>query len=404
MAAQAEMIMPFGLSRDGKTRMLMNKDTAEELSAPVEAYRQSQDAPPWERCTLIVIGLVCCDGQGSLMSCFEHITTLFPLWHKAAIAALFGQTEDNYGRPYDRRRLLRPFEEAMFDYSIPIVMTNKIKWWPDDVFRKEAIFSITREAAIEYLRTTIVPPEHSLVSLLGRLLDLPAELRNRIYEYIFIFPSHGLRISKSWEHIPPWERTEKIREPRNQAVVTTRTRSLESAPLSSDMMSAWETEHKGPVKLCQDTAFLVGTLSSIVGPSWLGKQIWKEAMPIFYGQNHFHCNDLKELCDLLSKTRHFRKHFRSISVIYDWRHRDLGSKALESLGLAPNLEHIMILFFDRLTVDRIEEDYKGISGLCATLARMKSLKSVKICSPLDVKKGGRSCKGYSDLRKVRLTI
>lgn len=362
MAAQVEMTMPFGLSRFGRARMLMSKDTAEELSAPVEAYRESQESPPWDLSTLVVIGLVCCDGQGSLVDCFGHIVALFPCFRKAATTALFGLHEA------PRFTVLRRFEDALCDYSIPIRAIDQ----PFSSL-KDTIYSITREAAIQHLRKTIVAPKYCSRRLPQRLLDLPAELRNRIYEYVFVFSTTGLRITHSAKH---------AEVPR----VITRTRSLEPIQFNKDLMSAWLLQGDFEDRLFGDEPLMVGTLPSLVSPSWLGKQVWQEAMPIFYGQNHFHCGNLKELHNLMSRTPNFSKHFRSVSVIYNSNDRMLGHKALKLLRQAPNLEHLAILIDVPIAVYkgfRSVETYKGLPGLWATLVKLNSLKSVKFYSSTD---------------------
>ena len=173
----------------------------------------------------------------------------------------------------------------------------------------------------------IIKPSSSATSAF-RFFDLPAELRNKIYDMVFGFPTSGLH------------------RKRNASNFVTLSRDLDEPPdfdLWHQYMDQFQYCKADPVP-----SFTTGSLGTILRSLTVSRQFYKEAMPIFYAINHFYFSNVYSMHKaLLSLSEQRRSHlswvsFRYKQVSYGHEEHRCAVAAFSLLATLDNLRRLDI--------------------------------------------------------------
>jgi hypothetical protein len=179
------------------------------------------------------------------------------------------------------------------------------------------------------------------------LMKLPVEIRLIIYGYVLGLPKSGVVVRPSYQH------TKK-----SQITVRTRDYSVELD------MSDWESRAGAFPPYARRSGFSSNyeTNGTLIGPELndhlailgVNKEIYNEAMPVFYSVNSFVCGDLYRLEEFLKAlAAERRQQLKHISFFYTKGTHAKAAKAFKMLG--------EIKMLKRLDIWIDEEDFVGLT-------------------------------------------
>lgn len=238
------------------------------------------------------------------------------------------------GRPSNSRRtVVERFSDALRQYDLPISCTNN----EYHMNETEGLFFLRKWCSsmpCGLFRTNYIKDQPF------RFLDLPREVRDMIYEMVFGLPRSGIRINRT-PNI--WDQGRKDR-------VTVMTRDLNQQFSFSEWLQAAPnvSVKKGRGRYLLHLTPLSDLLKLLV----VNKQLYKEAMPVFYATNHFRCLSLDEFrYFLVAVPDRCRAHIRHVSFRYDWERCVLGPDIMSRMSSMRRLNKLQISF-------KIEESKK----------------------------------------------
>lgn len=275
---------PHAVRLEDQSRLQLKQ----EITSIVEPYRTQFDKPPFSAAELIVIAVVCfdCHPAGPTSSeILQYIILLF----RHYICKSVQEYADSFKGPYNDRRdlgsevtpcVVDGFWRAFQDYDSPLIETT------------------INEAGKEVERYTVAPAEARLFlrRILGprrkgffNFFELPAELRNRIYEYLLLFSGDGeLTIARDQGY------------GRGTFTFLLKQRSNESAPFLSNQQTQYNI-FGDAVDHYPVNGTVAPPSSSHLAVFSTCRQIHDEAMPLFYGLTHIHFYSLDAVEQYLVK-------------------------------------------------------------------------------------------------------
>lgn len=265
----------------------------EEVLEAIAPWRDSINKPPFSTGELIVITLVVGDLKPqSMHDIHVEILSAFKYYSRAVVASYVSHLEEQAKDTYDPDDRLEPIlgdlNAAIRDFDTPLSCVH-------DTTKNLDRYTISAGAARVFLRKHLEPPREGVFDFLG----LPAELREKIYKMVLVFPKPGLRY---------WEGPD-LQYDDEDARVT------ELGLLSRDDVEP--PTYDGSSKLPENNIRVKGLASdlALLGTS---REIRQEALHIFYGRNSFHFESPWDLPWVLGKlTQDTLQHFGEIRIAMD---------------------------------------------------------------------------------------
>ena len=263
-------------------------DLRAEIKALIEPWADSVEEPPFRQKQLIMMALALHEQPLRSRQILEWMVSTFD-YYKATVCAAFWEefhplgnrsppalTESN-----DEKTFMAEQYMALQDYDFPIIETSD-----DDT--RESYWSTTTATARIYLQELLATEPKGAF----RFVDLPPELRTKIYEMALRYPPSGLRFTYGRYYHDP---------------------SADIAALTRDFsvkfsMTRW-THPSDTLTVC--------TLPNTLRLLLVNKQMFEEAVYCFYSVNSFWCpetQDFSQLLRALAPTR--RQHLRHIAFHY----------------------------------------------------------------------------------------
>ncbi|KAI6804105.1 hypothetical protein KC361_g317 [Hortaea werneckii] len=233
-----------------------------EVQEVIRPYMTAEEYPPFSGGELVVMALVDTDDDSLPRDrILRWVIDTFKYYHDAFIDKAL-QTlgpDPNFDHGSDEG-IFENITKAFTEYELPIresrVVINKCK---------KILYSVTTRAARVYLRRWL-ESERKGVFL---FLELPPEIRNTIYELLFAFPPSGVHVQEA--------------DGRKGFDAFFLERIDEPGP----------SERKWSDSLLQGSQFMIKkSVDDILALLQVNKQVYKEAMPLFYLLNTFHFDHL----------------------------------------------------------------------------------------------------------------
>lgn len=275
-----------------------------EIVARIERYRHSTKRPPFSAAEMTVMAILCSD---------KHALTRAEIlrWILSTFKYYGGKLVDDYlagcsdesmwydEHPSNLGPIVDSFEgETFYNYDVPLREA-----WPvafeeydefldgDDIkgtYETDIAFTVSPSAGRIFLAKRLAPRRKKVFPF----LRLPAELRNAIYEMVLAYPKSGFSIA------PPY--SDHPREPR----LTACERIDGTAPFTN------VTHRSAMARKVQ-----IGPMNEVLALLTVCKQLYDEAMPIFYSINTFCFENPSVLAQALSHLPEDRlRHVTSVEV------------------------------------------------------------------------------------------
>ncbi|KAF7191556.1 hypothetical protein HII31_07058 [Pseudocercospora fuligena] len=258
-----------------------------EILNRIAPYQSQNRSPPFRTGIMIVMALVCIDKERLTEDEIHHwILRAFPYFNNQALdwyldACKNVRVEDSFDPP--SQEIIKDFPHAIRHFDLPLDEHT--------VPLSDPEYSISSAAARLALARSFEPTQKGKFPF----LKLAPELRNRIYEMLFKYPSPGIGFLGY-----------KIdRKP----ILLSRSNSDRSF---ADLQNMDPDGYVFPEAFHTTLAILR-----------ICKQVFKEAMPMFYSMNTFYFGSIGDLHRKIAKLPLTRaKHFRDIHLELDALERD----------------------------------------------------------------------------------
>lgn len=264
-----------------------------EIEAIVAAYKDDDAKPPLSEAQLAVMAILCLQNELILVTkaeIFEWILDNFKFYKNTAVKKVAGAAGDPEQDSVETKVIFGATRLYFESYEAPISAAHCARTLATIETRE---FSVSAAAGRLYLQPLLVQPNKGTFPF----LELPAELRVRIYEMVFSFPNIviGLEYDDN---------------------------GMEYQPAA---LCLWEREHNIYFDQTVDTGSYVVSrpLKTIFAMLTTNKQIFAEAVPCFYSINRFyviHVSTLVSWVEFLAPSR--LQHLRHISFPYDVRQEE----------------------------------------------------------------------------------
>ena len=339
-----ERRVPTILSESQQKRNLEKR-----LREAIAPYKNGYTMPPFSFPELLVIAVVLNKWRKSKKGIHHWILQNFGYYRELALI-----NQSNLGKHNDPNRKLamrlsEDINEAFMDFEAPLFRQQQEDIHADDkLLYPESSIDAGRwvvqspAAAKHFLRRHLVTaPARSRAC---RFMALPTELRLRIYEYALLFPKSGVQIQ------------DRYTRPKTLLAFSKDYDKAATRVLASGQMSRGVRSQD----YCLPRRLNGPLISSHLALFSVNKEIYQEAMPVFFGDNLFVCKSTRDLHDLLfGTTEERRNHIRYIafSIIHDCKH--YAAKTFKLLATLPRLRHLDIW----INEDSFKTDKKGLAGL-----------------------------------------
>ncbi len=243
----------------------------EEIYRLIAKHNEHDKEPPFSPSEMVVMAGVCSSEPSlSIQDCLEWIISTFGYYRDQALSSYAEAMWNDIG-VIVRSNPIKHFGKGFDDWRAPLQRTNHasvmVLYTKNDMSDQ---FEVNAAQARIYLRRWLEPERQGHF----RFLNLPAELRNRIYAMVFAMPASGVCI-----------------HPDETRLVE---REIDIV-IGSDDRDPWADTQvetiKGP------------PLAELLALLRVNKQIYQEAMPYFFEINRFCARTIHEvsflLCDLV---------------------------------------------------------------------------------------------------------
>lgn len=247
----------------------------QEVLTLVAPYEGKLEEPPFSTPELVVISAVCWDHSTKFMI-LNGVLSNFPYFGRMAISEYvstqFYWLDNETPKPDE---VVPGFDDAFGVYYLPFAAADGqnaiVPFLTEDEPQK---IRVRPRAARVFLRDLLEPERKGTLPF----LELPAELRNAIYEMLFTFPAEGIAVAqRTCDALP--------------GLLVHRRREDEFVPHRVEYLDFGSNQ--GELLIDQDTLWF-----EILR---VNRQIREEALPLFYGLNHFCCIDPKATSAFLHK-------------------------------------------------------------------------------------------------------
>lgn len=258
-----------------KTQVAMNLhadiDLKAELEALIKPHVDKDKSPPFSLTELAVMAWVCREHESNVISEREIFTWLVTTFRYYALVAL--ESSKIFEGPGSRPRpsghirdLAAGLSDSVVNLEVPMHRVTKAIY-----SECSAAYTTSLASSRAFLRRILKPGPKRFT----RFLDLPTEVRLAIYEDALYFPG-------ALEYVD--RRFNADSRPRTFDVLWSEERAAKGAAAlegRAHLFSPWVLEHDHRVT-APSTTILALLLAN--------KQIFTEAVPIFYGINTFACD------------------------------------------------------------------------------------------------------------------
>lgn len=258
-----------------KTQAAMNLqasiDLKTELEALIKPHVDKDKSPPFSLTELAVIAWVCGEHESNVISEREIFTWLVITFRYYALVAL--ESSKPFEGPGSRpgpsghiRDLAASLSDSMVNVEVPMQRVTKAIY-----SERSTAYTTSLASSRAFLRRILKPGPKRF----ARFLDLPTEVRLAIYEEALYFPG-------ALEYVD--RRFNADSKPRAFDVLWSEERAAKGAAALDGrilLFSPWVLEHDRRVTAASTT---------ILALLLVNKQIFTEAVPIFYNINTFACD------------------------------------------------------------------------------------------------------------------
>lgn len=280
----------------------------EEILAAIEPYTRSDDEPNLSGSELAVMAELCLYDKKYLVE-FDIVKWMmkqFPYYLDQAAIAYYssdycdGDDDGSFQKvfPANNQDVLN------CDWDVPLEEHGD--------FEERKLHVNPYEGRI-FLRRILEPKRDGEF----RFLDLPAEIREAVYEYVFTFPRSGLgfRPFSDRSHLSRYD--PKSSGTYGRLLIQRAARGDEKNESTKQWSRASRLNERGLI-VREENYMRLSPMNSILALLSVNKQIHEEAMPFFYRNNHFYMPSLNALKGLLTGCGAWRrKYFTSIAFNYD---------------------------------------------------------------------------------------
>lgn len=317
-----------------------------EIEELIEPYRQRDERPPFSTAELVVMAVIYYEDPSSkeailawIMSSFVYYTVR-AISEYVAVAAKSPTNPQRYGRPPHDVFAHEEFHHAFNSYEVPL---RRMIDSDAGGQAKGQAYDVPTHAGRIFLRHYFEPERKGAFPF----LRLPAELRNDIYDMVFAFPKAGfgmVTIIKS-DGVP--------------AIRLTLKRLIEEDDDQAENIVFWGQyrEHIYPCRVSEALTLLLTC-----------KQIYNEAMPNFYRDNHFYFASVDVLgttmCSLsASRIEHFSDLHLNLATIDYYSKLTNFVPAMKALCTVKNLKKLCIEVNDGNWIDMHKDGRKHLGRI-----------------------------------------
>ncbi|PPJ50750.1 hypothetical protein CBER1_08124 [Cercospora berteroae] len=278
----------------------------------IEPWRDNADEePPFTAGELMVIFLVLHDFEPQTLKTIHEENLLTFKFHGQAACEAYVRHQSSKNRTSASRFFytLEDLTDALYNtlktFECPLTRTSD---GDDDTYGVK--YTISPSLARLYLRDHLDPTRQSVFHFMG----LPAELREKIYKMLLVFPQPGLTHADRPQQ-------EVKREP-----------SLSKLGLTSHAH-----KEESPRPYLQETvhnSIAIEPLKKVLAILGVSRQIRDEALPIFYGRNAFQFASIEHLWQASRKMTHQTlDRIQELHIVVDGRwYRKHSTKAFRNLS------------------------------------------------------------------------
>lgn len=227
------------------------------------------------------------------------------------------------------------------------------------------------------LLDSFITTAKSKVSNVFRFFDSPVELRNIIYEMVFVYPKSGLHVFNNGRNKSTISDTSKLYSHSHKV------------PLN---LGAWESHKQHHQMFAYEDELHTRPLKKILAPLTTCQQFCNEAMSTFFWINHFYLEDLEDLYAFLRKVGpRSRKHLAQVSITVSGHESPTALRGLRLLSEVDHLKRLNLRFNESRWIDgdtppymsRRMESHDDLNSLAALpeLRLIKGLEEVNFCGP-----------------------
>lgn len=336
-------------------------DMLERISQAIAPCAESNEKPPFSEEQLVIIAILALQRPASSREIFDWILENFSYYDQLARVAFWVQpyTHDRYVPPEGRTasQFRHNFARIFQQYEVPLA-TNIA----DD---GNAFYNISTIKAWPWLKDIF---EAKVEEKVFPFFDLPAEIRNTIYEYTFQYPDSGIMIIQEGQKCF----CRGLMGPRMLGILDR----------SGDHEFSFEKWDRGCMARYgrmpyTDHMLRSKPLSTILAPLLTSRQFFVEAMPLFYSLNRFYFSRLIDMYNTLRflapSRRKFIKH-----VAFNFTKCDRG----RSLDVPALKELVWLEGLSKLDVRLARGAITGLKGPGArglhTLCKRRGLEEVTL--------------------------
>ncbi|KAK5138281.1 hypothetical protein LTR08_003342 [Meristemomyces frigidus] len=295
---------PIELEEEAKpvSSMSLALEVRERLEPIIASWASSKERPPFTAKQLFIMALLC---EGRTMTIREIMKwTVDHFIHHQVLAfeSLFGLCgftgstdfgSHNHGNDIDHDRVdraeefCRQLNEVPSEFDLPLVIEQ------EDNLQNSPRYSISAGNGEQVLATVLCLRNFEKVF---PFFELPAELRNVIYEMVFRYPRSGLC----------------VQFPDPKACFPARAGSANILTRSMD-----DGIDLTPGNIFSRNQSWTQSIQTILSPLSVSRQLYKEAAPCFYSVNNFRFRNSRAMHTLLLKVpaQHL-KHISHITLAY----------------------------------------------------------------------------------------
>lgn len=347
-AARSDQLAVVHVDTKMAAQLASLRHDIEEVMAPWRA-KPSSEKPPFDVKHLVVMALVMSDKEISLQDIVEWIVCALPYYARAMTRAycqhipfsqmdLPSSTADRSKQDEGQNnagRLVEEIVHALQFFDLPLAK-SKLPTNYHDVGRSWRT-TVSSEAR-SFLQPVLAPV--CRIQNIG-FFDLPAEIREHIYDMVFAFPSSGM-----------WSFPQNGWEPEGEP---------EEKPISFYMSSrSWSESFYYPyaaVNYPDPLNIRTQPVTEILKPLLICRQFHNEAKRNFYRNNRFNFYSDYELDEFLRRMPAARReHIRHLSFEYygtGW----INPPSMSNLALLPSITGL-----HRLNISRLPKPQTSTNG------------------------------------------
>ncbi|PPJ60830.1 hypothetical protein CBER1_11639 [Cercospora berteroae] len=305
---------------------------------------------------------------------FDHVY----YYHQLALA--FSCQWVSSGQHYNVFSRFRTEFFHVFDlFDVPLIHSNPRAGTSESTL---ATWTVSSSAVRLFLTSRLFPENEKVDGF--PFLRLPPDLRMLVYEFALLLPKSGILMDSSdmlYNRTPRWSFRPELKVfSRGQDSFE---QVLGTHPESEPALTPRERGRDLFANFLYRSTLTCGLYGTHLALLVTCKQVYQEAMPVFYGQNNFVCRSLDQLQVFLEATPKARRaHISRITFYYDAYCRRGTHAALRMLKEQERLHtlHVWISEFDWLKVTTttrpLVRKYKNVSDIPA-IQILRSIRGLK---------------------------